>query len=357
MADELGRDSLEQSISSTCKRVVAENFGALLKGVPLFIGFLIYFIYFCQISFFPSVDLFALTSLLVSAFLMGAALIVVVSLGLFFPGWSWADTCIKKENSIGTYFFGATGMDGMTASRFMLIWFALPLLLNTVLSVLSWKSHDESWSVTAIFIVIPLALPVVFGGWLKKVSGGTWSQIINYIVFTWLSLLCTNVACFIIGFTFLSSFEDWNGRVSPEAAVVGWSLGSLIVLANAAASRLSLRAGLAASLCLAVIALVAMRGTVVFPARMMAILGVGHYQSQKVLLKKETCETLSNSIPLVDGCAISKPWVVWGVGDVFKLRVAKGVSSESTISRPCGPHGGACQELILAKESVVAIIK
>ena len=337
-------------------KLLADHTGLFLKGVPLAVGFLVYFTYFCQTSFFPSIDLYSLILLLISAFIIGSAVMLSITFGYFFPGWSWVDSIFRKDTGIWASYTRQTGETEVAAVRFMLRWLARPLLLNSICTALIWSTIDNLWLVLITSIVLQLVIVFIFGELIFRLPGMNLNLALDYLSTTFATLSFTNIICLLASLALQSTYDDFNGHISLPVAFSAWAIGTVVILANAAASRCSFFVAFSISITLSLLAICGMRGPVVLPSKFVSILGVGHYQADQVVLQKETCAALSNSLK-ADQCIIRNTWVIWAAGDLYKFRLLKTGSDEAKSKAGCKLNNESCMELALPKSAVMAIIR
>lgn len=337
--------------------IFVENSGVLFKGTPLFIGFIIFFLYFCQNSFFPSIDLFGITSLLISAFLLGTAVVVSIMLGLVFPGWSWTDACLRQNEKLWTTHVDSSKKPWFRYTNIILKCFAIPLIICSATTALAWIFISD----IRILLVATIGLPIVTGGIAGLLEGKIYKLPPPFRIecgfATFISLIMTNIICLLTLWTLQATQFPDHAEVIPWVAGISWLLGSMIVIVNALASQLGLKYWMAISLLVTLLAMMATQMPTSLPPKIMAILGVGHYPAKQIILNEDACKALKGSIVSTENCAIENPWIIWSAGDIFKIRLnVRTFIDTHTTCKSC--EKGLCSnDLIISKDSVAAIIR
>lgn len=345
-----------QQFKTLLIKLMTDHAGLLLKGIPLAVGFLIFFTYFCQTKFFPSIDLYSLILLLISAFIIGSAVMTAITLGYFFPGWSWVDSAFRRDNGMWASYSSHTGETEVAAAKFMLLWLARPLLLNSFCTALIWSTLDRLWLIISSSLVLQVIIVFFFGELISRKPGMSLKLSLDYIGSTFATLSFTTIICLISSVALQSTYGDFDGHLSIPVALSAWAIGSVVILANAAASRCSFAAAFSISIALSLLAICGMRGPEVLPSKFVSVLGVGHYQADQIILEKETCSALSKTLK-ADQCIIPKAWVIWAIGDMYKLRALKTDSVASKAELGCKSQSENCTDLVLPKAAVMAIVR
>ncbi|WP_426112026.1 hypothetical protein [Pseudomonas sp. DSP3-2-2] len=353
-------DLTDNSLLKLIESFYKGNESTIIKGAPLLIGFLIFFIYFMDNSFFPAIDLFSLVSLLTAAFIIGSFFIIATFLGLIYPAKSWFHLFLA-DGSIWGDITGGSPANQQKAKKLIHWFFTLPVIiscsLNTVIIEVSHSTLFKMWA----FFITAAVVSVTFGGAITKVFNLSASAFKKYVMTIWPPLIFSNFICFGFEIALLESDETNNGLTAlTSPAITGTCIGLLLILITIYTIQAkSIRTTfMAITTGFAVMILMGMQHSV--PSQIVKTLGVGNYTARSIILKPEMCQSLKEASFIIDHCTIGWVHVIWELGDAYKIsykpdyrKIDKNGDrlTECPGIEPCGTI------LTLPKDSVIVVIK
>jgi hypothetical protein len=143
---------------------------AIVWSVVLFVGGMIFLVYFASIGFMPELDVKASITLLATSAFTGIWLLALLSLYLIGLGWSWRLTTNNNERLQVLWYEG-----GQFVPWRAMLWGALPLVgieagILILLSLFAWWGISIWWVNAPPALILFIPSLVVFLFW-KKLPG------------------------------------------------------------------------------------------------------------------------------------------------------------------------------------------
>lgn len=326
------------------------------KRAPIFIGFLIFFAYFIKIKYFPPIELFSLASLLISAFIIGSLTLACIALSFWFPGWAWMDSTFsdkkyhkalairkisQEKNSTLDYRTGA-----------ILTHLCAPITLTITLQCISAIYLKDTWHYALAFFIIAFSIAILSSYILKKRSNMHFSFFIEQCFTSSLILIFSSLLWLIVSISLLQT-----RNFTALQSIITSSIGTIFCISIS--SLFSLLERRIATICrIILIAIVlAVTGAHNFlPGKIISILGIGNYFAHLIYLHPDHCDYFISENTGNENCLISRPLILWGQGDIWKV----GVSLEHYVpnrNETCTTENGCMRTMLLPKESISSVIQ
>lgn len=321
------------------------------KRAPIFIGFLIFFLYFLDIGYFPPIELFNLASLLISAFIIGSLLLACLSLSFWFPGWAWMDSTFRDKA-----YLRALASRQFNQSRSIKLDFRVGVILTNLclpiiivigaqcLSAIFFKS--TIYYAIAFFSAIPIvSIPASY--FLTNLNRMRISFFIEQCFISSLILLFSSLVWLLVFISLMQTrkLELVNSIiVSGVATVICISISPFF-------SLLEFRIAFICRTTLISIALVLTGAHEFLPSKIVSLLGIGNYYAKEVFVKGNHCNFPGNNNQNDQYCSIQHPLILWGQGDIWKL----GVSIDHYVlnkNESCTIKNGCLQTMLLPRDGL-----
>ncbi|MDU9414424.1 hypothetical protein [Pseudomonas sp. zfem005] len=315
-------DAIEKLIS-----LIKENIGALLKTVPIAVGFTLFLIYFCQNHFFPSFDIFSLGSLLISAFIFGAAVFFIIALCISFPAFFWVDSFFKNKDIMGEleYFLPQDSKKKRNDKLFLVIkkYFAVPSILSGMTAILCLTGDYSSTQQISIFLGTTLATTILLTVDLKREYD---LSVLNLLIATLVNYFAMFIASLIsLGFALATvraymTSEDDIFQVGAAVFVI-LLMPMIFSISALAAMTISRSHTVFFSAIFSLLLSIFTNMWFSLPAIIVKILGIGNYTADSIHLKKEICSEaiFPKLTKLGENCMLSKTKIIWSIGDTYRL--------------------------------------
>lgn len=314
---------------------------ALIKFGPLAVGFLIFLIYFCQNNFFPSFDVFSLTSLLLAAFVIGLAAYLVLVFGIAAPGFFWFDTFVKdsqvKEELeySRVWRFGCKNNENLR--RIGRIYFFLPLLFFNLfflwVATADYVDGDLKAVVSVVVFIIVILLSATELGVVYKLGFGS---LVKYAMATFVSVFLSSVVNIIVILIVVKAHAEAADESVQMLIAVGSTIGlALVFFVSAIAGLTSYRYTVVFSAIFAILLSLIVGAWAVLPKNIIRILGIGNYSASEVVLNDDACKDIMAVFKeqVSDGCVIRDAKIIWSLGETYRLEILI-ASSRRVISIP-----------------------
>lgn len=324
-------DDTEEEISSrieaylaTATSVATEHFKAIAATLPLAFGFIVFLFYFTKHGFYPSFDIFQFSSLLISAFSIGAIAFLLFAGLTIIPGIFIVQLFLKRteiKKTISKLIDGRT-----TAERDRVIFFSLrttvlwPCVINATITFSSIELMPDHFLWFALFS--PVAVSALFSLGLTQSLYLTLKDVAVYI-------LASSLTLFFSTLLFIIFLKLAGSAISPLAnspfetlaitalAILISFFVSMTTLANLGGTKVVLLASTLFS------TLMLTYGGVVtnLPKNVVRALGLGEYEARAIIFTKDYCENFENTqnIKFSGNCAIQDAQVIWSLGESFVL--------------------------------------
>lgn len=320
---------------------VYKNSAKFLRYGPPAIGFLLFLIYFCQNNFFPSFDVFSLTSLLLAAFIIGLLAYLVLAFGIAAPGYFWFDTFVKdrhvKEDLEYSDKWRVSCKDNRNMRDFGRIYFFLPLLFSNLFFLwVATTSYVDGALRAFVSIVVPVALCVGAAVELKKIYRFSFGNTAKYVLATLFSIFISSVVNIIVIIMVVKAHAGTaDDSIQMFVGVVATILLSVVFFISAIAGLTSYKYTLFFSALFAILFSLIVGAWATLPKNIVKLLGVGNYVASEVVLTGSACREISNVLrEIVDSdCVIKDVKIIWSLGEMHRLEVSRD-SSPVVVSIP-----------------------
>lgn len=340
MKDKLDNSSKAEGVGGVIEYILSKS-NILFKSVPLAVGFLIFLIYFCQNNFFPSFDVFSLTSLLIAAFVIGLAAYLVLVFGIAAPGFFWFDTFAQdsqvKEELEYSSKWRSSYRNNENYRVLGRIYLFLPLLFCNLffLWMITSGCFDYTWQ-AALSVFIPFTLCLLAAAELRRDYLLGFGSVIKYVITTFFSIfLSSAVNMIVILMVMKAHFETADNAVQMLVAVVTTVALVVAFFVTAIAGLTHYKYTVLFSALFAILFTIIIGAWATFPKNIVKMLGIGNYAASEVLLKGEACKEMTAAFKefISDKCVIKEANVVWSLGETYRLQVSSN-ASHKVISLP-----------------------
>lgn len=298
----------------------------LVKIAPLFFGFLIFLIYFCQNNFFPSFDLFSLASLLVAALVIGLMTFFVLVLGLAAPGFIWVGLFLR-ENDAADYFSSRIRAKQEISpigsiARLAGMYFLLPLLILNAATVLIFYGSVYFAAVKWSYLVVLAVLLCIFTILMKRRYETPHVISVGYTIYTLMAILLGNVVSLFVVAAIIKGLAAEQSE--PVQIFVGLSMMLVmpLVFFIIAMAGYEARKNWLILSSLSALLFALMSGAMgTMPGVITRVLGTGNYIAIGLVFDEPTCERLKaiEQDVLGNDCVWRDVKVIWSLGDVHRL--------------------------------------
>lgn len=336
------------------------NESFLLKGAPLFIGFMMFFLYFTQNSFFPAIDLFGLASLMLSAFLIGSAFCLIAGLGLWYPGAFWVSSTLGDQVIRRKLWRNKPGKRSDSDHSLLLIMthLFLPFLATGLINAGIATAVGNLWLCLGLVASATIAVSGIASYLLARRFSLQRTELYEQLFVLCAAQVFSLVLYIVVALLLSREFNALHtSRLSYEAIWLAPILTTAAITVSALSSQVMWQYSIAIRFVL-VILLALPTGLVKdLPPQVMRWLGAGNYKAHEVLLAPDECKALSAQYPSISGCVLHDVKVVWGLGDTLKMRLALADYQENQIScNRCADENKCTQALILSKSAVSSMV-
>ncbi|WP_313007901.1 hypothetical protein [Stutzerimonas nitrititolerans] len=334
-------DGIDSAIEYIFKRS-----GSLLKFGPLAVGFLIFLIYFCQNNFFPSFDIFSLTSLLLAAFVIGLAAYLVLVFGIAAPGFFWFDTFVKDSRVNEELEYSGTWRSSRRNNENLRIlgrvYFFLPLLFCNLffLWVATTRYVDDDLKAVVSFIVLVFVC-LAAAAELRKIYELGFGSIAKYVMTTFFSIFLSSVVNIVVVLIILKAHAETADESVQILIAVGGTVGlACVFFVSAIAGLTNYKYTIFFSALFAILLSLIAGAWAVLPENIIRILGIGNYPASEVVLNEGACKDMASVLKelVSDDCVINDAKIIWSLGETYRIEMSGDVS-QKVISLPSSSVG------------------
>jgi len=336
------------------------NEGLLIKGAPLLIGFLIFFLYFAENSFFPSTDLFGLASLMLSAFIVGAGILAIAVLGLWLPTWMWTTTILGDSSIWQKLNSGkkANVGDQHVALGLIIAYFVFPCLLTSIAwiaAIYLFFSGISSTFTLALFLLVGTATATIIARTYKI----SWRKLPSLIAGVGVPIGLYGLIAAVVTLQLYKHVATSGTQLELACALaISCAFTWMVVSAYAITHKMHWKLSLSLKLFFALVIAIPSNMYREVPDFIVNLLGAGNYEATSLLLSDSQCKTLTNKYPDIEKCTLDNVHVIWGLGDTLKIRVAlHNFISGDFLTYPCTARTGCLNDLTIAKDGVTSIVR
>ncbi|MDH4651416.1 hypothetical protein [Pseudomonas sp. BN606] len=171
-------------------KFATENFKVIVATAPLAFGFIVFLFYFTKHGFYPSFDIFQFSSLLISAFCIGALAFIMLAALTAFPGTFIVQNFLRRQEIKKTISKLTDGRTTGEQSR--VIFFSLrtvvlwPCVVNAAVTFSSLELFPGHllW----FMLISPIAVSILFSLGLTQSLYLNWKNVGIYILASSLTL-------------------------------------------------------------------------------------------------------------------------------------------------------------------------
>ncbi|WP_404436996.1 hypothetical protein [Stutzerimonas chloritidismutans] len=347
----------ESNAFNQASRLVKTSF---IQRSPIVLGFLIFFAYFLETAYFPPIELFGLASLLISAFLIGSAVVICIIACFWFPGWAWSDSIFKDKSYLrAAAYKEITGDQNRRIShRFTSIFghLCIPLAFTTSLICAYSIYIDDAWTFT-ISSLITVLLTSLFSAWiLRKRYNLSLTFYAEQCFISFLVLLFSNLIWFLI---LVSLQQEWTSEIA-KSAILASIITIFTISLSAIFSQLEWRIALISRIFLLSVLIIASGMIQTIPGKIVSKLGLGNYEAKSIILTRSYCEIAKNQLQKSDGCSIENPFVIWGQGDMWKIKVnleSYVINHAEHRTEKCMLINGCVLNVLIPRAAIASVIR
>lgn len=324
-------DETEEEISSrietlleTATGFATEHFKVIATTLPLTFGFIVFLFYFTKHGFYPSFDIFQFSSLLISAFCIGAIAFTLFAVLTALPGFFIVQNFLKRpeiKKTLSKLIDGRTTTEQNKVISFSLrtavLW---PCVVNAAVTFSSVELFPDYFLWFAL--LSPIAVSIIFSLGLTQSLYLTWKDVVIYI-------LASSLTLFFSTFLFLIFLKVAGSTISSLAESPFESLAmtalaiiiSFLVAMTTMASLGGAKVVALASIMFSSLILFYSGAVTDLPKNVVRALGLGEYEAKAIIFTKDYCENFENTqnINFSGDCAIQNAKVIWSLGESFVI--------------------------------------